>query len=205
MLARWLPAAINTRPTEWSRAAIGMALGTLLSVWLCAQFFGMEVAQHLIGPLGASAVLLFAVSSGALAQPWSIIGGYLTAGVVALLAAHVLGRTLSSACLAAGMAVLAGARWPLQRLWRTLSMVIDTALLGAGATLWWLLQLHPLHQPWLGTKLGLLVVYIGLGTFALKRGRTRLHKLAFGLLALAVLAFMVSVALERHPLGWWRQ
>jgi CBS domain-containing membrane protein len=106
MLARWLPAAINTRPAEWSRAAIGMALGTLLSVWLCAQVFGMEVALHLLGPLGASAVLLFAVSSGALAQPWSIIGSYLCAGVVALLVARVLGRTLGSACLAAGMTVI---------------------------------------------------------------------------------------------------
>jgi CBS domain-containing membrane protein len=106
MLARWLPAAINTRPAEWSRAAIGMALGTLLSVWLCGQVFGIEVAQHLIGPLGASAVLLFAVSSGALAQPWSILGGYLSAGVIALLVAHVLGRTLGSACLAAGMALI---------------------------------------------------------------------------------------------------
>ena len=106
MLARWLPAAINTRPTEWSRAAIGMALGTLFSVWLCAQVFGHEVAYHLIGPLGASAVLLFAVSSGALAQPWSILGGYLCAGVVALLVAHVLGRTLGSACVAAGMALI---------------------------------------------------------------------------------------------------
>ena len=106
MLARWLPAAINTRPTEWSRAAIGMSLGTLFSVWLCSQFFGIQVAQHLIGPLGASAVLLFAVSSGALAQPWSIVGGYLSAGVVSLLVAHVLGRTLGSACLAAGMALI---------------------------------------------------------------------------------------------------
>jgi CBS domain-containing membrane protein len=106
MLARWFPAAINTRPTEWSRAAIGMALGTLFSVWLCGQVFGLEVAQHLIGPLGASAVLLFAVSSGALAQPWSIFGGYLCASVVALLVAHVLGRTLGSACLAAGMALV---------------------------------------------------------------------------------------------------
>jgi CBS domain-containing membrane protein len=106
MLARWLPAAINTRPTEWSRAAIGMSLGTLFSVWLCSQVFGIEVAQHLIGPLGASAVLLFAVSSGALAQPWSIVGGYLSAGVVSLLVAHVLGRTLGSACLAAGMALV---------------------------------------------------------------------------------------------------
>jgi CBS domain-containing membrane protein len=106
MLARWLPAAVNTRPSEWSRAAIGMALGTMFSVWLCGQVFGMPVAQHLVGPLGASAVLLFAVSSGALAQPWSILGGYLSAAVVALLVAHVLGRTLGSACLAAGMALI---------------------------------------------------------------------------------------------------
>jgi CBS domain-containing membrane protein len=106
MRSRWFPAAVNTRPTEWSRAAIGMALGTFFSVWLCAQVFGMEVALHLLGPLGASAVLLFAVSSGALAQPWSIIGSYLCAGVVALLVARVLGRTLGGACLAAGMAVV---------------------------------------------------------------------------------------------------
>lgn len=106
MLARLIPAAINTRPAEWSRAAIGMTLGTLFSVWLCAQVFGLEVALHLLGPLGASAVLLFAVSSGALAQPWSIIGSYLCAGVIALLIARVLGRTLGSACLAAGMTVV---------------------------------------------------------------------------------------------------
>jgi len=106
MLARWLPVAINTRPAEWSRAGIGMALGTMFSVWACAQVFGMEVALHLLGPLGASAVLLFAVSSGALAQPWSIMGSYLCAGIVALLVARVLGRTLGSACLAAGMTVI---------------------------------------------------------------------------------------------------
>ena len=50
---------------------------------------------------GASAVLLFAVSSGALAQPWSIIGSYLCAGVIALLVARVLGPSLGGACLAA--------------------------------------------------------------------------------------------------------
>jgi len=106
MFKRWFPAAINTRPSEWSRAAIGMAFGTMFSIWLCGQVFGIEIAQHLVGPLGASAVLLFAVSSGALAQPWSILGGYLSAGVIALLVAHVLGRTLGSACLAAGMALI---------------------------------------------------------------------------------------------------
>ncbi|MGC5698767.1 HPP family protein [Pseudomonas sp. NFXW11] len=106
MFARWKPAAINTRPLEWSRAAIGMALGTLFSVWFCAQVYDLPVALHLLGPLGASAVLLFAVSSGALAQPWSILGGYLCAGIMALLVAHVLGRSLGSACLAAGLALV---------------------------------------------------------------------------------------------------
>ncbi|WP_339560245.1 HPP family protein [Pseudomonas sp. EA_65y_Pfl1_P113] len=106
MLARWLPAAINTRPAEWSRAAVGMAVGTLFSIWLCAQVFGMEVALHLLGPLGASAVLLFVVSSGALAQPWSIIGSYLCAGVVALLVTRVLSTSLGGACLAAGITVV---------------------------------------------------------------------------------------------------
>ncbi|MDO9147124.1 MAG: SirB2 family protein [Hydrogenophaga sp.] len=122
-----------------------------------------------------------------------------------LLHAHIGLVTLSAGLFfLRWLGVLAGLRWPMQRLSRRLSVVIDTALLSAGIALWWLLQLHPLHQLWLGTKLGLLVVYIGLGTFALKRGRTRGHKFAFGLLALTVLAFMASVALARHPLGWWR-
>ena len=127
MFARWKPAAINTRPLEWSRAAIGMALGTLFSVWLCAQVFGMPVALHLIGPLGASAVLLFAVSSGALAQPWSILGGYLadrigrkpTLLVVAALCVGQLVWTLSreaAALLFAGLAAVLLTGWMASRL-----------------------------------------------------------------------------------------
>lgn len=98
--------------------------------------------------------------------------------------------------------VLAGGRWPLQRRARVVSVVFDTTLLCAGVALWWLLKLHPLQQPWLGTKLALLVVYIVLGTFALKRARTWVGKLLFGLLALAVVAQMVAVAQTRNPLGW---
>ncbi|WP_339477733.1 HPP family protein [Pseudomonas sp. RL_5y_Pfl2_69] len=105
-ISRLLPAATNTRPTEWSRAAIGVSLGTLFSVWVCSLFFGLPVAMHLIGPLGASAILLFAVSSGALAQPWSIVGGYLCATVVSLGVVYFFGRGLDSACLAVGIAML---------------------------------------------------------------------------------------------------
>lgn len=98
--------------------------------------------------------------------------------------------------------VLAGGNWPMQRRTRVVSMVFDTALLCAGVSLWWLLKLHPLQQPWLGTKLALLVAYIVLGTFALKRARRWVGKLMFGVLALAVVAQMVAVAQTRNPLGW---
>jgi len=105
-ISRLLPAATNTRPSEWGRAAIGVSLGTLLCVWVCSQLFGTPVAIHLIGPLGASAILLFAVPSGALAQPWSIVGGYLCAALVSMCIVHFFGRNLDSACLAAGLALL---------------------------------------------------------------------------------------------------
>jgi CBS domain-containing membrane protein len=83
LVERILPPALHTRPIEWVRAALGAALGLLMPVLLCAQLFGDEVALGLLGPLGASAVLLFAVSSGALSQPWSILGSYLCAVLVA--------------------------------------------------------------------------------------------------------------------------
>ncbi|MBT9515076.1 MAG: SirB2 family protein [Methyloversatilis discipulorum] len=114
----------------------------------------------------------------------------LVAGSAGLFALRGLGRLLDHA-------------WPLRALWRHLSVAIDTALLLAGASLWWLLQLNPLHTPWLGVKLALLLVYIALGSMALKRARSPRSRALFLLAALLCLAFMASVALARHPLGWW--
>ena len=105
--------------------------------------------------------------------------------------------------MARGLGVAARQRWPMQSRWRHLSMVIDSLLLSAGASLWALLGYHPLQQTWLGTKLLLLLVYIVLGSFALKRGRTRHQRLAFLVAALAVVFFMVGIAHARHPAGWW--
>jgi len=102
-----------------------------------------------------------------------------------------------------GIGVLWRHAWPMRPQWRRLSVVIDSALLLAGASLWWLLQLNPIHQTWLGAKLVLLLVYIALGTMALKRARTARARALFLLAALACVAFMASVALARHPLGWW--
>lgn len=100
LLKSFIPHSLNTHPKEWSRAAAGACLGTFISAMICQYLFGTEVALHLLGPVGASAVLLFAVSTGALAQPWSIIGSYLIATLAALACIDVLGNTIVAASVA---------------------------------------------------------------------------------------------------------
>src|SRR5690606_3151179 len=100
------PGPSTTRSREWLRAAAGAASGILLSGLLCQQLFGLEVALYLMGPLGASAVLLFGVSSGALAQPWSLLGSYLVAALVATACGLLLDHSLASACLAVGLSLM---------------------------------------------------------------------------------------------------
>jgi uncharacterized membrane protein SirB2 len=62
-------------------------------------------------------------------------------------------------------------------------------------------------SPWLGAKLLLLVLYIVLGSLALKRARTPAARRACYAGALMVYMFMASVALSHQALGllqpWW--
>jgi len=101
-----------------------------------------------------------------------------------------------------GMGVLCGAHWPMRRWLRIGSMLVDSALLLAALLLLLMLELNPFAQPWLCAKLALLLAYIGAGTLALRRARTRRGKgLAF-VLALGCFAMMLSVARTHHPLGF---
>lgn len=86
--------------------------------------------------------------------------------------------------------------------WRYTSYVIDTALLLAGVALAVQLALSPFEVPWFGIKLALLVVYIVLGSFALKRGRTPGIRLTCYLLAIVIYLWMMGVALRHDPLAW---
>lgn len=127
----------------------------------------------------------------------------LAAWYLHLKSAHI-GLVLASGSLFAlrGALVLAGKEWAMARPWRLLSYGIDTLLLAAGATLWVVLSLNPLASPWLGTKLLLLVLYIVLGSLALKRARSPAARRASYAGALMVYLFMASVALAHHPLGF---
>jgi uncharacterized membrane protein SirB2 len=82
--------------------------------------------------------------------------------------------------------------------------VVDTLLLASAVALSWLSGQYPFAQGWLTAKLLALVLYIVLGTIALKRGRTkRARRVAFWL-ALITALYIVSVALTRDPLGFLR-
>lgn len=124
---------------------------------------------------------------------------------------HLLVKSIHLVCVALSLSLfaarwlggLAGAAWPLAPLARWGSVAMDTVLLCAGASLWWLGGWNPWHHPWLGAKLAALVVYVGLGSWALKRARSRWGRGVFGLLALAVAAHMVGMAFHHHPAGWW--
>jgi uncharacterized membrane protein SirB2 len=115
---------------------------------------------------------------------------------------HITLVTLSVSLFALrGLGVLSGQAWPMAGWARGLAPVIDSLLLLAGGTLWWLLQLNPTQNHWLLAKLVLLIVYIVLGTLALKRAPTRGAKALCYVAALAVVGFMASIAMARHPLG----
>lgn len=118
--------------------------------------------------------------------------------------AHI-GLVLGSGALFAvrGLMLQLGMRWPMAKPVRRLSIVIDTCLLISAILLLVILHLNPVETAWLATKIILLLVYIVLGVLALHRARTRRKRLIAYLAALAVFAFIYSVARAHHPYGWF--
>ncbi len=92
---------------------------------------------------------------------------------------------------------LLGRRWV-----RIVPHVNDSLLLTTGIGLAYLTGQAPGSHPWLTAKLAGLLAYIGLGMVALRRGRTRALRVGAFAAALAVAAYLVSVALTRQALPW---
>lgn len=91
----------------------------------------------------------------------------------------------------------------LQRRWvRIAPHVIDTALLALGIWLMIMLRFWPQHHPWLAAKLVGLVVYILLGTVAIKRGRTPAQRGMAAIAAILAFVYIVGAAIRHHPLSW---
>jgi len=91
----------------------------------------------------------------------------------------------------------------LQQRWvKVVPHIVDSVLLLSAITLALQLSLSPLATPWLMTKIIALLLYILLGTLALKRGKTRTIRLLCWLSAQVVFIYIVSVALTHNPLPW---
>lgn len=85
-------------------ATIGIALTGVISG--LAMGGGPHVAL-LVAPMGASAVLLFAVPASPLAQPWSIIGGNSISALVGVTVAHFVHDPVFASGLAVALAIAA--------------------------------------------------------------------------------------------------
>ncbi|PZF75711.1 hypothetical protein DK847_17080 [Aestuariivirga litoralis] len=83
-------------------ALIGIGVTGLISGWAVGN---MQHLPLLVAPLGASAVLLFAVPASPLAQPWSIIGGNTISALVGIAVAHLIPDKALAAAVAVALAI----------------------------------------------------------------------------------------------------
>lgn len=97
---------------------------------------------------------------------------------------------------------LFGATWTMAAPIRYLSYTIDSVLLTAALMLMTIVRQFPFIDAWLTVKVLLLVLYIGLGSYALKRAKSRGARLAFSAGAIGVFGFIVGVARTHNPLGF---
>ncbi len=79
-------------------AVVAVALTGLIAAWLHGDG---EALPWIVAPVGASAMLLFAVPSSPMAQPWPIVGG----NVLSALVGFAVGEALGHGALACGLAV----------------------------------------------------------------------------------------------------
>ena len=88
-------------------SAVGGFLGILVSILVTAWFTGADSLVYIIPSMGATAVLLFAVPHGALAQPWNVLGGHLISALVGVACAQWIPLLSIAAAAAVGISVAA--------------------------------------------------------------------------------------------------
>ena len=105
-LKRLLPPRLDVAPRERWRAAAGGLVG-ILATALMARSMLAAGQPWLIAPMGASAVLLFALPASPLAQPRSVLGGNMVSATMGVACVLALGTSPLSAGLALMLALLA--------------------------------------------------------------------------------------------------
>ncbi|MEJ2115177.1 MAG: SirB2 family protein, partial [Gammaproteobacteria bacterium] len=89
----------------------------------------------------------------------------------------------------------------LQQRWiRIAPHINDTVLLLSAIALVIVTLQYPGPTTWINAKIAALLLYIILGSIALKRGKTKQIRIISGVLALLTFAYIVMVAMSKNPL-----
>lgn len=99
---------ILINPVSHVERAVSMAGGFvgIFAIYYVTQYFvGTESTALIVASMGASAVLLFAVPHGALAQPWNVFGGHLVSAVVGVTCAIWIPDIMLAAAASVGLAI----------------------------------------------------------------------------------------------------
>lgn len=116
---------------------------------------------------------------------------------------HLLCVVLSgTGFLLRGFWMLTGSPWLSRRWVGVAPHFVDTALLGSAVSMAVMSGQYPFVEGWLTAKIFGLIAYILCGTVALKRGRSKVQRAVFFVVACAFFLYIVSVALTRNPLVW---
>ena len=86
-------------------ATLGGVIGITLVSFISFEVSGAIGAALIVPSMGASAVLLFAVPHGKLAQPWSLVGGHVISAVVGVACYQMINEPYLAAGLAVGLAI----------------------------------------------------------------------------------------------------
>ena len=77
------PLLAGARPIDRMIAGLGAAIGISLTILVCSQLpLHAGDLPIIVAPLGASAVLIFAVPASPLAQPWPVVGGNILSSLI---------------------------------------------------------------------------------------------------------------------------
>ncbi len=93
-----------------------------------------------------------------------------------------------------GYWMLVESDWLQQKVTRVLPHIVDTVLLVSAIVLVVMSRQYPFVVDWVTLKIGLLLLYIVLGTVALKRGKTKQIRIVCLIAALLTIAVIFIVA-----------
>jgi len=101
------PLLAGARLVDRLVACVGATTCLALTIVICAQLpIAAADLPIIVAPLGASAVLVFAIPASPLAQPWSVVGGNTLSALVGVAAFQAVPNATIAAGVAVGLAIL---------------------------------------------------------------------------------------------------